>query len=323
MRKWLVGLSALIAAVVMAFLVSPWPSVYVIRAVFDRGAAQASSRLEKLVPLTVATATVHYDPADTDAVMDIYRPQQKTMNAPTLVWVHGGGFVSGRRTDVANYLKILAGKGFTVVNVDYTIAPEAAYPMPIRQINAALAFLNREGGRLGVDATRIVVAGDSAGAQIAAQTAAIITNPDYARLVGVNPGAQPKQLVGALLFCGVYDASGLGGRGGILGWFVQSTAWAYSGRRDWREAEDFKTMSIMPHLKGGFPSSFISAGNADPLAPQSIELAAALEAKGTRVRTLFFPADHEPPLGHEYQFDLGGAAGQSALTQAVDWLNEL
>ncbi|MCJ8156860.1 alpha/beta hydrolase fold domain-containing protein [Sphingomonas sp. LaA6.9] len=41
------------------------------------------------------------------------------------MWVHGGGFVSERRGDLTNYLKVLAGKGFTVVNVDYTIAPEA------------------------------------------------------------------------------------------------------------------------------------------------------------------------------------------------------
>jgi acetyl esterase len=82
-------------------------------------------------------------------------------------------------------------------------------------------------------------------------------------------------------------------------------------------------MSVMPHLTGDFPSSFISAGNADPLAPQSIALATALEGKGTQVRTLFFPADHVPPLGHEYQFDLSGAAGQSALMHAVEWLNEL
>lgn len=323
MRRWLVGLLAFVAVAVAAFFLSPWPSVYLIRAVFDKGAADASARLEKHVPQAVATTTVSYDPADKDAVLDVLRSAQEKPNAPAVVWIHGGGFVSGRRADIANYLKVLAGHGFVVVNVDYTIAPEAAYPTPVRQVNRALAFLGREGKSLGVDPGRMVLAGDSAGAQIAAQTAAIITNPDYARQVGVTPGAAPSQLAGVLLFCGVYDISGMGGRGGVLGWFVQSTAWAYSGKRDWRNDRAFATMSVGPNLTAAFPATFISAGNADPLGPQSIAMAGALQARGAKVQTLFFPADYRPPLGHEYQFDLDTAAGRLALTRSIEWLNGL
>jgi acetyl esterase/lipase len=240
-----------------------------------------------------------------------------------VVWIHGGGFVSGQRKDITNYAKILAGEGFVVVNMDYTIAPEATYPGPVRQVLAALAFLAREQSNLGLPSGRFVLAGDSAGAQLAAQTAAVITNPNYAKLVGVEPQLQPAQIAGTLLHCGVYDIAGMGRDGGVLGWFVGSAGWAYSGKRDWREDEYFKTMSLSPHLTAAFPATFISAGNADPLGLQSVALAERLKQAGVATETLFFPSGYQPPLGHEYQFDLEAEAGRLALRKSVAWLRNL
>lgn len=177
MLKWLVGLLALIASVMLAFFLSPWPSTVLVRAVFDRGAAEASGKLERHVPASISTQTLRYDVADEDAILDIHRPASVRADSPTIVWIHGGGFVSGRRGDITNYAKVLAGRGFIVVNVDYTIAPEATYPAPVRQVNRALAYLSEEHAKLGINADKFVLAGDSAGAQIAAQTAAVIANP--------------------------------------------------------------------------------------------------------------------------------------------------
>lgn len=323
MRKWLIGLLIVAATIAAALMLSPWPSVYVIRAIFDRGATEASDKLAKHVPAGVRTNTVSYDPSDKDAVLDIHQPKQVSPGSPLIVWIHGGGFVSGRRSDITNYAKVLAGQGFNVVNVDYTIAPEAAYPTPIRQVSKALAYLSAEGGKLGIDTSRIVLAGDSAGAQIAAQTAAVTVDPEYARRVGVTPGVQASQIVGALLHCGVYDVTRMGSGGGLLGWFVQSTTWAYSGKRDWRDAKGFETMSVAPNVTSAFPPAFVSAGNADPLGPQSVAMADALAAQGVKVERLFFPKNHRPPLGHEYQFNLDTAAGKLALTQSTAWLNSL
>lgn len=323
MKKGIGGFAVLIALVVAAFFVSPWPSVWIIRAVFDRGAAEASAKLANLVPDSITTARHRYDPADPQAMLDIHRPATLLAGAPVVVWIHGGGFVSGRRGDITNYAKILAGKGFAVVNIDYTIAPEATYPGPIRQTLRALAFLDREGASLGLPTKRFVLAGDSAGAQIAAQTAAVVTHPAYARLVGVTPEPGAYRIAGALLHCGVYDIADMGRDGGLLGWFVGSAGWAYSGKRDWRDDRQFLTMSLAPHLTKAFPPAFVSAGNADPLGPQSVALARNLAAAGVPVETLFFPPDHQPALGHEYQFDLATAAGRLALERSVEWLRQL
>lgn len=323
MQKWLAGAFALIGLLALAFLLSPWPSVLVVRTIFDQGAAAASARLAPHVPATVTTQTVGYDPRDPRALLDIHRPSRVRADAPVILWIHGGGFVSGRRGDISNYARLLAGRGFIVLNVDYTIAPEARYPTPVRQVNQALAFVAGHGAALGIGSRRVVLAGDSAGAQIAAQTAAVITNSGYARLVGVEPGLPADRLAGTLLYCGIYDVAALGSGGGVIGWFVQSAGWAYSGRRDWRNDRLFQTLSVAPHVTSQFPPTFISAGNADPLEPQSVAMARALRSAGVDVEELFFPADYRPPLGHEYQFDIDSAAGQLALKRSVDWLASL
>jgi acetyl esterase/lipase len=325
LKRFILGIAAgiIVLALVMTY-VTPWPIVLIIRAIFDAGAERASAALAPKVPQDIAVETgLSYDPADKDAHFDIYRGADARGDGPTIVWFHGGGFVSGRREDIANYLKILAGRGFTVVNVDYTIAPEAKYPTPIRQAHKALAYLTANAARHKINAARLVLAGDSAGAQIAAQTAATIASPAYAQAVGVVPGAGLEQLAGTLLYCGVYDIRSIGKGGGIIGWFVGSTLWAYSGERTPPEQGPFSTMSVIPNLNSAFPPAFISAGNADPLGPQSVAMAEALRQQGTKLTELFFPADHQPPLAHEYQFDLDTAAGELALDRSVAWLNSL
>lgn len=317
MRRVLIGLAVLVGVVVMAFAVSPWPSVYVIRTIFDSGAASASEKLVRYLPADIAAREgLRYGPG-ADERFDIFMPAgAKPGSLPVIVWAHGGGFVSGRRGDIANYLKILAGRGFMVVNLDYTIAPEATYPRPIEQVNRALGHLAANAGRLGLGDRRFILAGDSAGAQIAAQVANIVTSPGYAKAVGIAPAIGPEQLAGALLFCGPYDLA-LMKAGGIGGWFMATTTWAYSGKRDHRDAPGFALMSVARHVTPAFPPAFVTAGNGDPLAPHSVALAKALASKGVTVETLFFPGDRKPPLGHEYQFDLDEPAARVALERAV------
>ena len=71
------------------------------------------------------------------------------------------------------------------------------------------------------------------------------------------------------------------------------------------------------NLTAAFPPAFVSAGNADPLLPHSLGLVAALDAVGVEHETLFFADDHEPRLGHEFQFDLDSEPGRLALDRAV------
>lgn len=329
-RRWairlVVAMGLLGVGAWVAFQVSPWPSVLAIRWVFDRGAAQASDALRKHLPTGVTEQrSLRYDAQDPDALLDVYFPpkvQGSAQRLTTVVWVHGGGFVSGRREDVANYLHILAARGYVVVNVDYSIAPGATWPTPTRQLNAALAYLQQHAGALNIDATRIVLAGDSAGAQIAAETANAITSPAHAGRVGLTPALQPKQLAGVLLFCGPYDTELVQWDSPFAG-FMRTVLWAYTGRKDFRSDPRLDTFSVVRHVTPAFPPAFISAGNADPLEPHSRALADALRAQGVQVDALFFPKDYAPALAHEYQFNLDSEAGRQAMDRSVAFLGGL
>jgi len=146
-----------------------------------------------------------YDPADPDALLDVFYPSAiADKPLPTIVWVHGGGWVSGSKDDIANYGKVLAGKGYTVVGVDYSLAPGKTFPTPIRQVNAALGYLVSNAERLRIDPDHIVLAGDSGGAHIAAVTANAIAVPSYAAMLGIVPAVERRQLTALLLYCGAY-----------------------------------------------------------------------------------------------------------------------
>lgn len=307
-----------------AFVLSPWPSALLTRLAFGYGASKTTAALASHIPFGIREQRdIRYGSTE-DERLDVYLPPGGRVEAgrPTIVWIHGGAFVAGDREDVAPYLRILAGRGFAAVAIGYTRAPTARYPMPVLQANAALGFLQREGQRLGVDPARIVLAGDSAGAHIAAQLAAGLTGTDYAEPLGLKPAMAPANLRGTALFCGVFDPTAfeLTGR---FGAFIRSVLLAYFGTSNPLDSEQITQAAVPRYVTEAFPPSFISVGNGDPLAPQSVVMAQALRDRGVRVDTLFFPPELEPTLPHEYQFDFGRPEGKQALDRLSAFLDSL
>jgi acetyl esterase len=186
-------------------------------------------------------------------------------------------------------------------------------------VNAALAFLVKNAARYHIDPARIVLAGDSAGAQLAAQTANIVSVPAYAKAVGILPALERRQLAGVILHCGVYNAKLLKVEGSLAG-FLQSVGWSYFGAKDFLKHPKAAEFSVIDHVTSDYPPVFISAGNADPLLAHSLAMAEAISAKSVLVDRLFYPKDDKPPLGHEYQFNLDTDAGMLALERALKFL---
>lgn len=91
--------------------------------------------------------------------------------APIVVFAHGGGFVFCDLDTHDDLCRSLAnGIGAVVVSVDYRLAPEARWPAAAEDVYAVLCWVARRGDELGGDATKLVVAGDSAGGNLAAVT---------------------------------------------------------------------------------------------------------------------------------------------------------
>lgn len=326
LAKWLAGISCgllvLVLATYLAFTLSPWPNSMIIRYGFEKNGAEAAKKMEKYVPTgIIQVENQQYRPNDKDGYLDVFYPENTTTPLPTVVWVHGGAWVSGDKNNVDNYLKIVASYGFTAVGVDYSIAPEHTYPLPLYQVNDALKYIQENAQRLHINDNSIVLAGDSAGSQIVAQVAALITTPSYVSEVGITPTLQKEKLKAMVLNCGAYDLA-LPDYNGPFGKFLHTVLWAYSGKKYFLTDPQLKQASVINYLTSDFPPSFITAGNDDPLENQSTELAARLAGLKVPTSTLFYPANHEPKLPHEYQFDLDINDGQQALKQMTDFLKQ-
>ena len=309
------------AAVRASLLISPWPAALAVRKIFAAGGAKTAAALDKHAPATVIGVIDERYGADPDLLLDIFRPAAATGPLPLVVWVHGGGFVGGTKDELAGYFKLLASGGFAVAAPRYSLAPGHRYPTPLRQLMQALHYLQANAGRLLIDADRIALAGDSAGAHIAAQAAALVTTPGYAGAVGITPTITSAQLRGLVLACGPYDLQlGRQASSPVGSLFTQIVLQAYSGTRRFFDDPAFAAWSITDHVSAAFPPSLITVGNADPLRPHSELLAEKLLTQGAETETLFFPADRQPPLGHEYQFDLDNDAGQLFLDRLLTFL---
>jgi acetyl esterase len=98
----------------------------------------------------------------------IVRPPGVPGPLPVVLYLHGGGWVMGTRHTHDRLVRLLAiGAQAAVVFVDYTLAPEAHYPVQNEQAYAALIHLVANAGALGLDAGRIAIAGDCSGGAMA------------------------------------------------------------------------------------------------------------------------------------------------------------
>lgn len=318
----ILGLSGVTLLFVLLSALTPWPGAMLVRVAFDIGGARVSQKLAAHVPDGVSSMLdVSYDPNDPDALLDVYFPTQLPAGQtalPTLVWIHGGAWVSGGRWQIAQYASIIAAQGYSVVVVGYSLAPERIYPAALRQVNLALGFLGAQGRGLHADPGRLILAGDSAGAQIAAQLANAITSPDYAEIIGIAPAMDKSNLRGVVLFSGAFDL-GLVNFDGPIGMLLRSVLWAYTGSADFATDSRFEPASVIRFLTPAFPPTFISAGDADPLLAHSIAFAQTLEKLGVETHALFFRQGDG--LGHNYQFDLDAEAGRTALRHLLEFLD--
>lgn len=138
-----------------------------------------------------------------NSFLDITYPDSDTSTRrPTLVYFHGGGFFGGSKSmgdplassDVTALLDDICAAGYNVVNVDYGLVPDCRFPVPVIQANQALAWCAAHAQEYGLDMDDVVVMGSSAGAIITSQLGAVISNPDYASALGINPALGPGQI---------------------------------------------------------------------------------------------------------------------------------
>ena len=264
-----------------------------------------------------------YRQSSDEGRFDAYYPDEPGENIyPTILWVHGGGFVGGDKSDVRNFAVMLAKEGYVVLAMNYDRAPEMHYPSQLIQIGEFYRHMVHQQQGLPIDKESIFFAGDSAGAQMVTNFLAIQYDRDLSKRTGVAQVVDLKEIRGILLFCGLYDIDRFKDMFDVhlFRIAVSKIARSYFGNKDWKSSREYTDSSVMSHLSKGFPRTFITDGNHHSFQNQGLILADRLEEKGVYVDRLFFAL--ESKVIHEYQFKLDTKEARHALQRTIRFLKE-
>lgn len=239
----------------------------------------------------------------TYAIVDGYRPMVLDLHVPTAVsapppvvmWVHGGGWREGDRRLVPlqwgqqTFFQAVVDAGFALATPDYRLLSESRLPGPVHDVVAAVRYLRRYAGQLGVDAARLGLWGDSAGGHLVT-------------VVGLAAGhpAPDSWLLGAT---GVGD--GRADVSAVVSWYGTSdltldpglvaTLWPDTSTPEREELA--RSLSPVHMVRESSPPMLLMHGDADSLSPveQSVRLHEAAQRVGA-------PCELEVSPGSEHVF---------------------
>lgn len=239
-----------------------------------------------------------------------FHPNGAAAPATVLVFLHGGGWVIMSPESHARLAKELAAvAGAIVVSVDYRLAPEHPYPVPLDDAVAAFRWVREHARELGGDPDRIGLAGDSAGGNLAAAaTLRLLANAE------TPPCA-------ALLICPVTDTAFDTGSfhrlapddpvldGDLMRFFRE----AYVTREQWEDP------FVSPLRAGldGFPPACLVAAELDPLCDDALLFADRLRAAGCETNLLRYPG-----MPHDFMLFPGIDASAGAFSDMGAFLRE-
>jgi acetyl esterase len=232
--------------------------------------------------------------------------------APCLVFFHGGGWVIGNLETHDVVCRKLAHEGeLKVISVDYRLAPEHQFPTAVDDSIEATRWIAANANRLGIDASRLIVGGDSAGGNLAAVVALDARDsngPEIAGQLLVYPATEfarthPSHREPETSILLTHS---------VIGWFANH----YMGsadRTDWR-ASPARAKSL-----SNLPPAYVLTAGADPLRDEGDEYAARLKEAGVPVTYRHFPGQF-----HGF-FTMGKLLNQAnvAVNEIAVWMKGL
>jgi acetyl esterase/lipase len=137
--------------------------------------------------------------------LDVYRHKDRPTGCPTLLQVHGGGWVIGDKREQGRPLMLhLASRGWVCFAPNYRLSPRATWPDHLVDVKRALAWVREHGSEYGADPGFVVLTGGSAGGHLVALAALTANDPRY------QPGFEDvdTSVAGCVPYYGVYDLVG-------------------------------------------------------------------------------------------------------------------
>jgi arylformamidase len=246
---------------------------------------RASAAAQAAIP---RRAGIVYDAAS-GQTLDFYPGKP---DAPLFVWIHGGYWRALSAQDNAFAAAGPHARGFHVAVIDYALAPAVTLDEIVRQARAALAFLHRERGALGIGPQRFAVGGSSAGGHLAA----MLLSDDWQAPLGL-----PADLIGVGL-----DLSGL----------HDLTPLRWTQVNDWMNFDDAmiarnSPMRLIPARSSAHLLASVGGRETDEFIRQTDDYVAAWRAAGHRATRLAMP-DH-----NHFDIALSLREPEGALVEAL------
>ncbi len=259
-------------------------------------AARSDKKRDSAIPLPEGVTqcrNISYGAHGDESLLDVYYPDGTTQPLPTIVSIHGGGYVYGSKEIYQRYGMDMARRGFAFVNFNYRLAPRSKFPAPLADTNAVLEWVSRNAVRYNLDPQRIILLGDSAGAQLASQYAAIFTNPQYASLFDLK---LPKVNIRAVgLFCGMYDGAywaSLRRTGLFLDYLGKDLP------------KDDPRMQVLAAITADYPPAFLATAHHDFLKGNAQPMFDFLTAKGIPAQLKCYGAPEKKEIAHVFHVNI-------------------
>jgi acetyl esterase len=247
-----------------------------------------------------------------DIPVRIYRPTADTP-LPVVVYFHGGGFVIG---DIATHdttcQRLAAGVPALVVSVDYRLAPEHRFPAAVEDCAAATAWASAHAPEFGGDPSRLAVAGDSAGGNLAAviaRRARDAGGPNIAFQLLVYPGTDMT----CSLPSHTENGTGYLLDSDTMTWFLDN----YLADADPRHPD---ASPLFADDLSGLPPAFVLTAEFDPLRDEGEAYAERLRAAGVAVTTSRYDGMIHGFYGLDSIFDAANKATAETVVALRDAL---
>lgn len=262
---------------------------------FCLGATRSDRKRDAAIPLPAGVTeyrNISYGCHGTDNLLDVYLPEGTTKALPTIVSIHGGGYVYGTKEIYRRYGMDMAKRGFAFVNFNYRLAPKWQFPTPLADTNAVLEWIVQNAQGYHLDPDRIILLGDSAGAQMTSQYAAMHTNPEYGKLFGLKMAKVKIRAIG--LFCGLYDLKemGAGPRRGMHK--------DYLGKLP----KDDPRFQALEAVTENYPPAFITTGTEDFLRNQAQPMYDFLCSKGVAAEWKCYGREGDKNVCHVFHVNI-------------------
>ncbi|KPB76982.1 alpha/beta hydrolase [Pseudomonas cannabina] len=220
----------------------------------------------------------------------LYRPELPLDSAhlPAVLYIHGGGFVLGSPEMADDYLAALANElNALIVAVDYRLAPEHPFPIPLEDCYAALEWIFHTGRTLGMDTRNVVIMGHSAGGGLAAAVAILARNQGAHKVAGlvlIYPMLDHRT--------GSTDSPPPNPTTGTFSWSRQANHFCWECLRGCYALDDDRRALFSPALAtdlSGLPPAFICVGALDLFLEEDLAFGLTLSRSGVPVEMHVYP----------------------------------